>query len=81
MSDHADRLARIKWRSRRGLLELDIIFGRYFALAGDTLASQDLDLLEAALLLPDNDLLDMIMRRQPVDNPALVPLIDRLAVV
>jgi succinate dehydrogenase flavin-adding protein (antitoxin of CptAB toxin-antitoxin module) len=77
----SDRLNRIKWRSRRGLLELDIIFTRFFAQVGDSLTAADLDLLEAALRLPDNDLLDMVMERQPVADASLKPLIERLAAV
>lgn len=76
-----DRLNRVKWRSRRGLLELDIILTRFFSVAGDSLTASDLDQLETALRLPDNDLLDMVMRRQPVTDSTLKPLIERLASV
>jgi antitoxin CptB len=83
MSSHViqQRLNRIKWRSRRGLLELDIIFTRFFAASGDAFSEAELDQLEAALRLPDNDLLDMIMGKQAIDNASLVPLIGRLAAV
>jgi antitoxin CptB len=83
MSSHViqQRLNRIKWRSRRGLLELDIIFTRFFAASGDSFSEAELGQLEAALRLPDNDLLDMIMGKQAIDDASLVPLIGRLAAV
>jgi len=54
-------LERLKWRSRRGLLELDIVFERFWAREGTPLTEQDGKALEELLHLPDNDLLDLVM--------------------
>jgi antitoxin CptB len=54
-------LERLKWRSRRGLLELDIVFERFWAREGTRLTEQDGKALEELLHLPDNDLLDLVM--------------------
>jgi succinate dehydrogenase flavin-adding protein (antitoxin of CptAB toxin-antitoxin module) len=52
---------RLKWRSRRGLLELDLVFTRFWANEGATLTQEQARELELLLALPDNDLLDMVM--------------------
>ena len=57
------QLERLKWRSRRGLLELDLVFTRFWANAGASLTDAEAKELEQLLLLPDNDLLDMVMGR------------------
>ena len=59
-------IERLKWRSRRGLLELDIVFERFWAREGAKLTDREARALEALLQLPDNDLLDLVMgRAQP----------------
>lgn len=59
----AARLRRIRWRARRGLLENDIVFERFFDSYGDRLSESDVDGLDALLDLPDNELLDLILKR------------------
>ena len=65
-------LRRLKWGCRRGLLELDLIFERYFR-------SNTPDPLLADLLeLPDNDLLDIVMGRSDDYASHLKPLVAHL---
>jgi succinate dehydrogenase flavin-adding protein (antitoxin of CptAB toxin-antitoxin module) len=52
---------RLKWRSRRGLLELDLVFERFWSGAGARLEEGEAAALERLLELPDNDLLDLVM--------------------
>ena len=54
-------LQRLKWRSRRGLLELDLVFERFWAREGEKLTDREGRALEELLHLPDNDLLDLVM--------------------
>jgi antitoxin CptB len=54
---------RLKWRSRRGLLELDLVFERFWKRTGDRLDDAEAAALERLLRLPDNDLLDLVMGR------------------
>ena len=51
----------MKWRSRRGLLELDLVFTRFWAREGTRLTDAEAQALEKLLALPDNDLLDLVM--------------------
>jgi succinate dehydrogenase flavin-adding protein (antitoxin of CptAB toxin-antitoxin module) len=54
-------LERLKWRSRRGLLELDLVFERFWRGPGLELEEGEAAALGRLLALPDNDLLDLVM--------------------
>lgn len=69
---------RLRWRSRRGLLELDIVLGRFWAECGEELDVSDAGGLATLLAMPDNDLLDLVMGRRDCPDPALQPLLQRL---
>jgi antitoxin CptB len=71
-------LERLRWRSRRGLLELDIVLARFWAGCGEEMDDSDAGRLEALLAMPDNDLLDLVMGRRNCPDPALQPLLRRL---
>ena len=69
---------RLKWRSRRGLLELDIVLARFWANCGEELDDSEAGHLAILLAMPDNDLLDLVMGRRECPDPALKPLLQRL---
>jgi len=72
------RLARIRWRCRRGLLENDLILTRFLAAKGATLTEARIAMLDKLLALTDNELLDLIVgRAEPVDA-SVSPLLDEL---
>ena len=56
-------LERIRWRSRRGLLELDIVLGRFIDEHYAKLNEAEQQAFEALLDMPDNPLWDMIAGR------------------
>jgi len=56
-------LGRLRWRCRRGLLENDLLIERFFARHGDALTAVQARALERLMELPDNDLLDLLLRR------------------
>ena len=63
---------RLKWKCRRGLLELDLVLQRY-------LEKHPADgELGAFLDLPDNDLLDIVMGRSDRYAPHLSEIVARL---
>ena len=66
------------WRSRRGLLELDLVFERFWAGPGKELGEEDAKALERLLELPDNDLLDLVMRRAETPVEELRGLVEKL---
>jgi antitoxin CptB len=51
---------RLMWKCKRGLLELDLVFEKYFARHFDAKDANDLN---ALLDLPDNDLWDILSGR------------------
>ena len=66
---------RLKWKCRRGLLELDLILERY-------LEKHPADRRLAPLLeLPDNDLLDIAMGRSEHYDPTLQDVVARLRAI
>lgn len=58
-------LQRIRWRCRRGLLELDIVLGRFIAHYA-SLDSQQKVVFDSLLDLPDTELWDMISGKMTV---------------
>jgi len=57
-------LERVRWRSRRGLLELDIVLGRFVESHYNQLSEIEKLEFETMLDIPDNPLWDMIAGRQ-----------------
>ena len=66
-----NRLGRLKWHSRRALLELDIILERFWALQGDDLDDRSEAALTRLLALEDHDLWDLVSGRVDADDPEL----------
>jgi antitoxin CptB len=54
---------RVRWRSRRGLLELDIVLGRFVESHYAQLDEEEKLIFEELLDMPDNPLWDMIVGR------------------
>jgi antitoxin CptB len=71
-SDPAQR-RRLRWRARRGLLENDLIFERFFAQHEENLSDADVAGLDLLLDLPDNALLDLILERTQLEGEAATP--------
>jgi antitoxin CptB len=62
-------LRRLRWRSRRGLLENDIILERFLAREGGRLDHAAAVALERLLDLGDNELLDLLLARAEPQAP------------
>ena len=56
-------LERVRWRARRGLLELDIVLGRFIEAHYEQLDDAEKQAFETLLDMPDNPLWDMITGR------------------
>ena len=68
---------RLRWRSRRGLLELDLVFERFWA-REEKLSGAEVAALERVLTMPDNDLLDLVMGRSETGDPEIRAVVARL---
>jgi antitoxin CptB len=67
---------RLRWRCRRGLLELDIVLQRLWQ--KDPPCGDDLRNFEALLELPDNDLWDIVIGRSERYDERLKAAVARL---
>ena len=74
-------LERARWRCRRGLLELDILLQRFMDKHYADLGENELQQFETLLNLPDNDLWDVITRKQEVKDPDLQSVLHLLQTV
>jgi antitoxin CptB len=71
-------LDRVRWRCRRGLLELDLILKRFLENHFDHLDARQRDLFNQLLDESDHDLLDWALgRREPYD-PRYLPVVELL---
>ncbi len=69
--DDPTRRARLRWRSRRGLLENDLILTRFLDAHEIEMSDDEVDALTQLLDLSDNDLLDLLLgRTEPADSLA-----------
>jgi antitoxin CptB len=71
-SDPANR-ARLRWRSRRGLLENDLILTRFLDAHEDSMSDDEVDALTRLLDLADNPLMDLILARAEPEGELDVP--------
>ena len=73
-----DRLNRIRWRSRRGMLENDLILTRFLDAKGPALTEDDVAMLDRLLDLPDGELWDLIAGRMEPRDLTVAPLLSQL---
>jgi antitoxin CptB len=71
-------LERLRWRSRRGMLELDLILARFLQAKLETLSQEEIGILDEVLRLSDNDLLDLLMGRAQCLDQRIKPMIDMI---
>ena len=80
-ADPANR-ARLRWRSRRGLLENDLILTRFLDAHEQDMTDDEVDALTRLLDLADNPLMDLLLgRSEPsgeVDLPHVHALLAKL---
>ena len=72
------RIGRLKWHCRRALLELDIVFQRFWAQAGDDLDDATEATLTRLLAYEDHDVWDLINGRAETDDNDVDLLVQRL---
>jgi succinate dehydrogenase flavin-adding protein (antitoxin of CptAB toxin-antitoxin module) len=74
-------LSRLKWRSRRGMLENDLVLQTFYARHERDLDLQCVAGLNALLDLPDGDLWDMIVGRADLAPGAPPEVTDMLSLL
>jgi succinate dehydrogenase flavin-adding protein (antitoxin of CptAB toxin-antitoxin module) len=71
------RRERLRWHCRRALLELDIVFQRFWA-REEELNDNDEAALEKLLAMEDHDLWYLVSGRTGTDDPQLKDMVGRL---
>lgn len=72
------RRARLRWRARRGLLENDLIFERFFGRYEHDLSDADVGALTRLFELSDNDLMDLLLARKEPEGDLADPHVKRV---
>jgi antitoxin CptB len=72
------RLERLRWHCRRALLELDLMFQRFWERAGDDVDATTEAALERVVAMEDHDLWDLVSGREETGDPQLKGIIERL---
>ncbi len=70
--------SQIRWRCRRGLLELDLLLNSFVALEYDQLSQQDVDVFLQLLDFSDQDLLDLLLAKHDASNVEVESLVCRI---
>lgn len=71
-------LERVRWRCRRGMLELDIVLQRFVDRYYGELDEANKQAFDSLLDMPDTELWDMITGKRVVEEPETVVLLDLL---
>lgn len=69
---------RLRWQSRRGLLELDLVLRPFLEHDFELLSDPELDAYQNLLLLPDNDLLDLVDGKTETRDERFAPILAKL---
>jgi len=69
-------VSRLRWRSRRGMRELDQLFGRYLELAVRAPERFDLAAFEALLVCEDDALWRWFIGRERPLDPQIASIVD-----
>ena len=69
------RTERLRWHSRRALLELDLVLQRFWQRQGGMLDAPQAEKLERLLAMEDHDLWEMLSGRRDADDAAMQELV------
>ena len=78
MLSSQDRIKKLRWKSRRGMKELDVLLEAFFEQQAESLLADDWPQLEEFLDQEDDVLFDWISGRNLPANPDMLNLIDTL---
>lgn len=73
-----DKIKRLRWQCRRGMLELDLILVAFLDKNYLNLSAPYQDLFEQLLTYSDQDLYHYLIKRQSIENEKLQALIKRI---
>ena len=78
MKTHTVEYAELKWRCRRGMLELDILLNSYLDKHYSTMSQQQGDVFSEVLDYPDQVLFDLLLGNMQSSDAAVNRLITEI---
>jgi len=72
------RVAKLRWRCRRGMRELDALLLAFVDRSAQSFSESEMTAFEAILELPDPLLHSYLLGRSAPDDPATAELIERI---
>jgi antitoxin CptB len=78
MRANPDRIKKLRWRSRSGMKELDVLFETFFRDQGEAIQAGDWPQLESLLDQEDDVLLDWVSGRNLPIEPDILILISKI---
>lgn len=78
MFNNQDRVKKLRWKSRRGMKELDVLLEAFFDTQAESLLAGGWPELEEFLAQEDDALLDWVSGRDLPADPGLLKLIKTL---
>jgi succinate dehydrogenase flavin-adding protein (antitoxin of CptAB toxin-antitoxin module) len=72
------RTERLRWHSRRALLENDLVLQRFWQKQPEVIGERQAELLERLLAMEDHDLWELLSGRRAADDPAVQGLVELL---
>ncbi|EGV37246.1 FAD assembly factor SdhE [Neisseria weaveri] len=69
---------RIRFQTRRGLLELDILLGRFMEKEFHRLSDDELTIFVEILDLPDQEFLALVNQKEETDKLHFTPLLEKI---
>ena len=76
--DMQTRVRQLRWRSKRGLLELELMLAPFVDSDLGTLSPEELESYGRLLEHDDLDLYDWLRGHQPVADPSLESIVERI---
>jgi succinate dehydrogenase flavin-adding protein (antitoxin of CptAB toxin-antitoxin module) len=69
------RTEKLRWHSRRALLELDLVLQRFWQRQPEVLGDKQAEILERLLEMEDHDLWELLSGRQDAGDPVLQDMV------
>ncbi len=79
MKNLQEKLQRLRWQCRRGMLELDLILLTFLDKNYLNLTSDDQKLFEQLLTYSDHELYGYLVKRHPIENGVMQALMERVS--
>lgn len=71
-------LAKLRWQCRRGMLELDLLLQSFLENVYEKLSETEKKSFALLLEQQDQDLYEWLIKREPVPDQTLMPIIERV---